>query len=602
MDTSSVESEYEGIRAQSSSKTYGIDPDANIVAAASMLYAFLEWNAMQSYFESEGFSVTVPAIAKGTPWQNKIISIKYQENCNKWHSVWQLEARGVELYLSDSDEICVLSGKLLRGPEGLTSTQLKTVSSTQDLDSVHDSSLAIFPSIHQDVMLKLRSRSSKPLTNRWVLTSKVDGSMVCVNIHDPESEMGKMLIELITGFGDDFAKKCLSIGLSMGAVIKIGTQSAFTVSPDMQSYVVTTILADCGMNTFAINECAATMTCTDALDKCELFFAKCIQLRDFNMVPGATGNTLIFEAVCQDRRDAWKRRIHTELAVSYPASFMRLLGLSTSFPGSFVHRPHFDIVNSGLFKVPVWWEIYSVDVITDMVDSLSDVIRGKMTVTEYMELYPPSVDFSADSTYFDSEGFVLYVMNNSKWINLKIKSIEYYNTHKYHSIEYYNAHADKADYLIALSREARGRFPLADVVAAFFTDLPERLNMFCTNVCRELITYGPTRMAMIARFPGQTRTTFLSKNLDVQCKMLINSHFPEFDALMLTCFATSFPELGTIVLPQDGSKQSTMPALKTILMKVQPWKHDFDVRTYDLTSLLDDLFTFCVSVAAPTGS
>jgi hypothetical protein len=226
-----------------------------------------------------------------------------------------------------------------------------------------------------------------------------------------------------------------------------------------------------------------------------------------------------------------------------------------------------------------------------------------MTAAEYMELYPPSVDFSADSTYFDSEGFVLYVESNSKWNNFKIKSIEYYNTHKYHSIEYYSAHADKADYLIILSREARGRFPLADVVAAFFTDLSERITTFCTNVCTELTTDDSlTRQAMINKFPDQTRTTFLGKSIDVQCKMLINSHFPEFEELMLTSFTTSFPELGTIVLPQDGSKQSTMPTLKTILMKVQPWKHDFDVTTCDLASLFDELFTFCVSVAAPAAS
>lgn len=595
MNTASVESEYESIRAQSSTDTCCIDPGANIVLATSILHRSLGWDRMQHHFGREGFTVTVPAIVKGTPWQNKIVSIKYQENCNKWRSIWQLEARGIELYLSDSGEIYVLSGKLLRGPESLTSTQLTTVTSTQDLDSVHDSSLSIFSDVHQKIMFTLRSRSSKPLTNRWVLTSKVDGSMVCVNIHNPESEMGRMLIDLINRFGDDFAKKCLMIGLSMSVVIKIGTQSAFTVSPDMQAYVVTAILANCGMNTSAINECAATMTCVDALDNCELFFAKCIQLRDFNMLPDATGYTLIFESVCQDRRDAWTRRIHTELAVSYPASFMRLLGLSTSFPGSFVHCPHFDIVNNGLFKVPVWWEIYSVDEITNMADSLSDVIRSKITVAEYMELYPPSVDLSADSTYFDSEGFVLYVENDGKWINSKIKSIEYYNAHKYR--------ADKNDYLIDLAREARGRFPLADVVAAFFTGLPERITTFCTNVCTALITDdSPTRLAMIDKFPDQTRTTFWGKSLDVQCKMLINSRLPEFDALMLTCFTTSFPELGTIVLPQDGSKQSTMPTLKTILMKVQPWKHDFDVRTCDLTSLLDELFTFCVSVAAPTGS
>jgi hypothetical protein len=625
-------------------------------------------------FESlrgSGFTVS-HGMFKGSSVEQRYIIVKYRENTRNW-TTWGRECRGIELWLNNFDKWIVISFKLQRGPEVLTGTQVERgLRATQDVsDATDKSELNTFSQELCDVIGILQTSSATP---GWRTSSKADGSTLIVKLFPLDSAVGQAMMEAIELCGDDFAKMVRNSFLKLGVVGVIGTQGTFSVSDDMQPYMVTAIAADCGIADDAIAAYAKMRSCVQGLeDLCEPFFERIVRLYNQNPRPDSHSHTFMFEAICKDREDAWSRaqktmswgeltvavaglpvdvidsllselsddllgeladslidtyqvdnwalvklivqhlstgspskaqscarRVHTELATSYPVSFMRFLGLSTVAGDQIQFVPHYD-VNNGIFDEPYWWNIADTNQIVSMMDNLGCVIRGEMTLPEFLATHPPNNTVPVRAVYVDVEGFVLYTPSKDGGVCYsKLKTDEYYKAHKY-----------KPQYLafyVELAKTAMGRFPLADIVSSFFNGLDARLLASCTQL---LSIMSSNEEMLVSKLQEKAQKAFPRMPAAARPKVLLNNGIDEINEHIFNAFVPQFPELRNIALPRTCTltpvqhrQTVVVPALKAIVMKSQPWETDVMARITELIeatktgtmkSTIGELFEFCLA-------
>ena len=82
-----------------------------------------------------------------------------------------------------------------------------------------------------------------------------------------------------------------------------------------------------------------------------------------------------------------------------------------------------------IFKEPLYWKISHSSEIEQHINWLSDVIRGRKEISEYLSAMEPcNYDKDVNLTY---EGFVFYRSFGEYYDYSKIKTQEFYKTHKY---------------------------------------------------------------------------------------------------------------------------------------------------------------------------
>jgi tRNA A37 threonylcarbamoyladenosine biosynthesis protein TsaE len=429
----------------------------NILEYANRIYKIAGWDALIGAFKSYKFIVT--ECLKSS--DRKMICVKYRDNSDKWAPMWARQCRGIVLMLNDDKVVCV-KYQLPRGAESLTTLHVdKKITDTQDMSV---STINRFDIGQQHVMKLLIDPSDQPING--ALTFKCDGSLLGCTVYFGYLEpiIEKMILE----HGDEYSKTVLNLGRKVGLTCVISSQGTFMIAKPMHNYSVTSILTT-GMKTEDIYELAKTHTCIEMLEKYGLpFFEKVKNFIDnYKAEHGCV--TLNFETVCSNRVTAWGD-FHSELAISYPDSFYRFLGISTS-SGEFI--PHFRTINTQ-FDEPMWWKIETTKRINDMLLDLSKCIRNIITQDDFLMKYPVSNKVMPKTKFFDYEGFVFYTIGTSPFFEYdyhKIKTLEYYMTHKFRT--------DNVPYLMELSRTARSIFPMVGTVCDFFESIKTKITIIC---------------------------------------------------------------------------------------------------------------------------
>ena len=381
----------------------------NRLAGQHTLAEITEW------FFKKGFIVKILNFSSNL----QMVIIFYLDHIQLWER-WARQARGTILYLDTrSNSWRLLKYTLPRGAEVLTNFhRANQISSTSNQT---ETNLGIFDDNQQRVMWSLTTPSPLP----GYLSMKVDGMLVCVTLYT--GHLADLVRTAIMASDDTFAKIVVGLASGCNFVPVISTQKTFNVvSAVTIQYIVTAIIVSTSAISYddlvkEINETG--LTAENAFAEYGAEFIKRIAF----FADGCEWLNIAFEAVNPNRTCAWGH-VHTELTINYNQAFMNVLSMSHDL----ITVPHFRfsplICKSG-FQEPLWWRIDNSVQVNDMLADLSLVIIGRMEERDYLGKYPPNNEFRT-MLRLDYEGFVLWSDFDGILDYHKVKSREYYESHK----------------------------------------------------------------------------------------------------------------------------------------------------------------------------
>lgn len=280
------------------------------------------------------------------------------------------------------------------------------------------------------------------------LTSKVDGSLVIVNLYSLKYKT-EFIKGIIDNYGDEFHKKIYEIAksLSMPFVPIFSSNNTYLYPECMYDYLVTALCGQIYTNDELV-DIAKTKKPIDLLDVClPVFFDQLQMIYNVHSINKKRSLAVSFEAICKNRTTAWKTK-HSELTISYPISNLYYLGITINFKdgiGQFI--PHFHL-GCDIFEAPLYWKINHTNQIDSMIEDLESIFTDKMTESDFLNKYPAenmTNSLLVNHNFLDYEGFVFFVdTSNLKHLNptkimdySKIKTPTYYMCHKIkeHNIE-----------------------------------------------------------------------------------------------------------------------------------------------------------------------
>ena len=432
------------------------DTEINIVAYFNKLYAKYGLESSMNLIRTSKIVVKKVSQLHGTPYDNRVVIIRYLEGCDFWKAKWARQSRGIVLFQLEENKPTFVNIKCLlqRGAEILTKLHTEQgIYETQDLDTSHAS---IFDARQTKVIDALASRKE---INGY-LTSKCDGSLLGVSLYS--GKMKDIMTTFILTYGNDMAKLCVKMAqrLNLPFVPLLSTQNTLFIPSIMTTYTVSSILH--------LDEPTTEEPLKIFEEKSVSFFRDIEMIwTEFSKTHHEDVITISFETVCKNRTTAWNET-HRELAVSYPLSMVKFLGIAFGTTDvQFI--PHFmisDVVRNTSFDEPIWWHITHSKQIEQMLTDLSKCIRNTLTREEFIVLHPHG-NKKVKHLMFDHEGFVFYADIDGVLDYSKVKTTEYYMSHKFR--------IQNIKYLMELAKTACDIFPLCRSTSDFFGNLEKNL-------------------------------------------------------------------------------------------------------------------------------
>lgn len=594
----------------------GLIPVENdIVTYVNYLYEIYGYEKMCEFIRAKGFTVCTPSHFKLTNFENRIIRIKYLDNCRLWKPLWTRQCRGVVLYLNKSNRWVCLKYQLQRGAEVLTGLHLKA--GIDGTENISIKELEILDEIQQDTIKSLLT--GKEIEG--VMTFKSDGSLMGIGMYS--NKYYELMEELVTTHGSELSKTILKMSkeLKLPFVPVLSSQTTFFLGQDMEDYMITSILAEIGMMDKDLELLAQNNTPMQIFEKCGImflyqlgiFYDKFIKTNG-NKVEGLDVMTLNFEARCKRRKTAWGR-VHSELAVSYETSGLKTLGISYGDKkiGYMAHYQFDEIINDARFDEPIWWKVsHSKDVeyiLADLTKCIRNLSKSENSRQEFLQKHKPSNRFpfkcatrmvpvelnlgSNDTkatndleVTFDYEGFVFYRETDNGLDYSKIKTEEYYKSHKYKT--------ENVKYLMELNETAADIFPLARIVKEFFTDSKSKLKNICDDVMGLLHKSSDENILFIG-LSEKAKESFIKQNDETKMKMLVNASGDIWRNEIYNLMKKYFPSI-----ERSSITRSEIDSVnKALIMTICPWSKGYEDRISKMIDESDtyiaNLFNICIN-------
>lgn len=499
---------------------------------------------MKDWFEEHGHKfMPLPHVNYSTEY--KIFKIMYNQGYIKMNEPWMREGRGTIIAITKNGNICVLKqmlnrGSELRGKAHTTITETESCSKTYDNLDKNQRKLAnalVAPEDSKDIQI--------------IMSSKVDGSLVCFSIYKNNTIQGKIMRDIITKMTDErqyyhkeLLKLCDKFGLSY--FIVISSSGSLLMDTFMMDHTVTSILTTwmaCSYDMLMAKKDSTKMmfdSCADTIVR------KISQFYDSLPIKAKESNVmcLSFEAFCKNRTSVnsfckYKNGIscyncksgnkcdkvinngteHIELAVRYPICGIPFLGLTAIFNlgEKYHYRAHSqmeDFCAKCDINTPAYWIVTPL-IANTMLNDLDDYINGKLTMDIFLEKHKPSGKFDISTFRLDVEGWILLMILNTGHDALgfnsydlnydKFKTKLYYLAHKYHGTK---IQIDTLSNCVL-----RGVFPLVDAVHDFYNISQDKLVKFI-NDCRNELTKMVTNEDVINELKPKARES--CKNGDMQ--------------------------------------------------------------------------------------
>jgi len=562
---------------------------------------------MASEWFEAGLIKTVPTVEKlmsntklFDSYANCILMFSYLEipGAKYWKNKWAKEMRGCCLFINpESGKTTILNYKLPRGAEVATGIVKSNGISTQDCES---SKTYILDDEQIDTCNRL-SKDGNPIGA--YLTAKADGSLLSITVYTGEAL--KIMVSVINYFGSDYVKswKDMSLELSGGSRLVVpATHRTLMESGFMANYMVTSILVGGGIVTRDALVGKDYMTAWSEFGRA--FIAKFLTMNTYD--PFSEVHTFIFEAICKHRTSAFDSHVHIELACSY--EFDGLVFLGTSIADKRFYIPHMLYGREHVipFDEPLWWKIDNSSQISAMMISMEDLIFGKITKHQYLELYKPmNSTFDIDTAIIDFEGWVLMKIASIEstdpdhlsvkcliTIYSKIKTLAYYNSHKFKE--------RNVPYLMELGKVAGHIFPLANAVIKILPD--GVINSILLKICNDIIIkfdfsddselmtrLNDINMILMSQGKKNSLNNFNARPIKSKfCSVFaFNDH--DLNTWVFDIFMSYIPPITVI------DKSELIKTFKKLFIDLAPWDSEFKVKISTIKSN-DPVLTDLVSI------
>jgi hypothetical protein len=246
--------------------------------------------------------------------------------------------------------------------------------------------------------------------------------------------------------------------------------------------------------------------------------------------------TLSMESICKERQASFSGSIiHKELAISYQESSITVLGVSFSNINNVTYYPHYEFsaqIHTYGLKEPSFWVISHTNEINALIESINNVIVGKLTKEQFYDLYNPSNKFDFEQI-IDYEGFVTYSLKRNEFGSLnynKIKTDMYYKMHKPRK-EFMGFIND-----MALYPEVQKVYPICVITRDFYMNL-DFLDKIHTKFMQ---IHTSSDSPLFLSLNEKAQKSFHTQQPKVQLKMLINAPIG-FQKVIIELFKEFYP-------------------------------------------------------------
>jgi len=382
-----------------------------------------------------------------------VIGVKYKDGINNiWKPKWAREARGRFYYINGNDVI-ELKNSLQRGAEILTFNHVtKGISNTQDVKSKY---IDMFDDTQQKIMNMFMEKEA-PI--KAILTTKVDGMLVVINIYSKNSKQYHIIHQLANEHSDEFNKAIINYCYNNNLdIVAISTNSTLFICPYKQTTFLTVIQN-------IINVSFDHNWLNQWIENCSSFVDIMLKYHKLNNINTDMTN-YCFEFYCKDNItfDGIKQN---ELVCKYDDHGMILLGAVIDNK----YYPHSckDVLSDEIFKQPYYLVITNTKQVFDMMEKLNGVFEGSISEDQFFSNFS---NYHNNNTIkkIDSEGFVLMTeIQDGVFDYEKIKTSEYYRCHKIKE--------DNVTNLLSLPRSYGNYFNILNVLHDFYDNISININ------------------------------------------------------------------------------------------------------------------------------
>jgi len=544
-----------------------------------------------------------------------VVLLKYFEQFGPrfWKNKWAKEMRGIVLFVNpETSDVRVLSYKLPRGAEVLTGVHTSSgINDTQDIQEEDKKDLKDSKNDSKNVserITKLLDPEQVDTTERLVanqpikayLTSKGDGSLLVINCYTGIAK--NIMLAVVKNFGNQYTNLWASQSLAITnghRLLVPSTQGTVMDGGFMTGYMTTSMLVGSRIVERSVLEQhdRKHMTATDCWARYgEQFIRKFLEFTFFDDL--TMSHSFSFEAMCYQNRGLFGDKLHTELAITYNRDRLVFLGTSLCDRRYYIPHPIFGQISTIPFEEPLWWNIDHSNQIQLMMQSMEQVIIGKMTESQFLEQFPASN--TVQEAILDYEGWVIMKVANypvtdpdhvlvSELLRIvstvysKIKTVSYYKSHKFHM--------ENIPFLVELAKTAGHIFPMARKVADMFSPnaLSERLRTIGVRTVQLLDFKNPENQILErikqqyeqnirdveqgikkGKIPKNPLEGFEKRPFGVQCRLALNNDH-KFGNALIPLYHKEFPEMD-VTLEDLGS------ILKGLTMALLPWENGYEER------------------------
>ena len=503
-----------------------------------------------------------------------VVGIKYIDGLNKiWKPKWAREARGRFYYIGD--KTIELKSGLQRGIEVLTKKHIDAgITETQDINfkptknsngtpsHLNPSGSLTGKDLKWDILNLYRFNRninefdkvqeqvlelfSGENTVDCVISAKVDGSLLIMNVYPAESEQNKIMYDIIDKYADGFSKELANYCRDNNMpLITIATQGTLLISEHMQDYFLTALQCLIEIPQFESLILSWKAVIPEFVNLVIEYY-KCL----YNQFKNKDYITMFFEAYCKDRTTIIGNNLHTELAVAYDHNGLNLLGVTNRN----IYIPHFNLPQL-IFKQPFFLKITNTKQVFERMELLDNIIIGKANNEDLKCVHP--------------EGFVLLTKINNIYDYAKIKTKLYYDCHK--------VKKDNIKNLLSLDKNCEKYYPIIPRLRSFFENLRPSLLMTITETMiifkKEINTESQFYTGISSK--GKKHIDEVIKDGDnskISIVYKIFLHTRETNAYLISILK---PLILNIFSVRCGSNEDFISFIKNLIMKIQPWENDW---------------------------
>lgn len=471
----------------------------------------------------------------------RILRMNYLENNRLWRPRWSRQTRGTTFWLNDDDIWIPIKFLLERGAEVFTGLHVKnglteTDNVTMDSITCKSARIPVLDDSQQKLIECLVTNSEIP--DGLIASFKKDGSLLGCTMYNKETEA--YMRQFIAKANDKFAllimQMCTELDIPL---LTFSTQSTLLAGELMQDYTVTALLSTVMTDTELSNYSDKTYI--------EVFqmFGKPVIEKLYSLITnviahlGGSANdtiTLSMESICKDRIASFNGSIvHKELALNYPCSSLTVLGISINGKCNLKYYPHYEFsehIHTVGMNEPSFWRITHTEQINSLIESIDNVIVGKITKEFFYETYPPSNQFDFEQI-IDYEGFVTYSLKRDEFGSL--------NYNKIKTNMYYKMHKPRKEYMPFINEMAKyplvqKYYPICFQLSNFYTNLD-----FLVGIHAKFMqVHTSIESPLFISLNEKAQKSFHTQQPKVQLKMLINSPVG-FSKIIIGLFNEFYP-------------------------------------------------------------